>query len=86
MSALFINAAILIVSAAVFANWQPSTAAHIGDAYKLLTPLLGTAAGSTLFALALLCSGQNATLTGTLAGISSWKASSTSGCGRGCAG
>jgi len=68
MSALFINAAILIVSAAVFANTQYSSVADIGDAYKLLTPLLGSAAGSTLFALALLCSGQNATLTGTLAG------------------
>ena len=68
MSALFINAAILIVSAAVFAGTEYSTVADIGDAYKLLTPLLGTAAGSTLFAVALLCSGQNATLTGTLAG------------------
>jgi len=68
MSALFINAAILIVSAAVFANTEYSTVADIGDAYKLLTPLLGSAAGSTLFAVALLCSGQNATLTGTLAG------------------
>ena len=68
MSALFINAAILIVSAAVFANTEYSNVADIGDAYKLLTPLLGTAAGSTLFAVALLCSGQNATLTGTLAG------------------
>ena len=42
--------------------------ADIGDAYKTLTPLLGTAAASTLFAVALLPSGQNSTLTGTLAG------------------
>jgi manganese transport protein len=42
--------------------------ADIGDAYQLLTPLLGTKAASILFAVALLCSGQNATLTGTLAG------------------
>ena len=68
MSALFINAAILIVSAAVFAGTEYSTVADIGDAYKLLSPLLGSAAASTLFAVALLCSGQNATLTGTLAG------------------
>ena len=68
MSALFINAAILIVSAAVFHGTRATTVADIGDAYKLLTPLLGAAAGSTLFAVALLCSGQNATLTGTLAG------------------
>ena len=42
--------------------------ADIGDAYKLLSPLLGTTAAGVLFAVALLCSGQNATLTGTLAG------------------
>ena len=68
MSALFINAAILIVSAAVFHGTEHSTVADIGDAYQLLSPLLGSAAASTLFAVALLCSGQNATLTGTLAG------------------
>jgi len=42
--------------------------AEIGDAYALLSPLLGTTMASALFAIALLCSGQNATLTGTLAG------------------
>ena len=42
--------------------------ADIGDAYQLLSPLLGSGAASILFAVALLCSGQNATLTGTLAG------------------
>ena len=68
MSALFINAAILIVSAAVFHGTEHANVADIGDAYQLLSPLLGSAAASTLFAVALLCSGQNATLTGTLAG------------------
>jgi manganese transport protein len=69
MSALFINAAILIMAAAVF-NPDPKfrEVADIGDAYKLLDPLLGATVASTLFAVALLFSGQNATLTGTLAG------------------
>jgi manganese transport protein len=65
--ALAINAAILIVSAATFHNTGNSGVAEIQDAYKLLTPLLGAGA-STVFALALLASGQNSTLTGTLAG------------------
>jgi manganese transport protein len=68
MSALFINAAILIMAAATFHGTGYDSVADIGDAYKLLSPLLGTTAASTLFAVALLCSGQNATLTGTLAG------------------
>jgi len=68
MSALFINAAILIVAAAVFHGTEYEAVADIGDAYKLLSPLLGTTAAGVLFAVALLCSGQNATLTGTLAG------------------
>ena len=42
--------------------------ADISDAYQLLSPLLGSGLASALFAIALLCSGQNATLTGTLAG------------------
>jgi manganese transport protein len=69
MSALFINAAILIMAAAVF-NPDPQyrEVADIGDAYLLLNPLLGATVASTLFAVALLFSGQNATLTGTLAG------------------
>jgi manganese transport protein len=66
--ALFVNAAILIVSAATFYRSGHSEVAEIGDAYKLLTPLLGVTGASTLFALALLASGQNSTLTGTLAG------------------
>jgi manganese transport protein len=68
MSALFINAAILIMAAATFNGTGYENVADIGDAYKLLSPLLGTTLASTLFAVALLCSGQNATLTGTLAG------------------
>jgi manganese transport protein len=65
--ALFINAAILIVAAASFHTSGHSDVAEIQDAYKLLTPLLGAGA-STVFALALLASGLNSTLTGTLAG------------------
>src|SRR5688572_5359037 len=68
MSALFINAAILIMAAATFHGTGYEDVADIGDAYQLLSPLLGTSMASTLFAVALLCSGQNATLTGTLAG------------------
>jgi len=68
MFALFINAAILIVSAATFYSRGHNEVAEIGDAYKLLTPLLGVTGASTLFAIALLASGQNSTLTGTLAG------------------
>ena len=68
MSALFINAAILVMSAAVFHGTAHESVADIGDAYQLLSPLLGTTMASALFAVALLCSGQNATLTGTLAG------------------
>jgi manganese transport protein len=68
MFALFINAAILIVSAATFYSRGRNDIAEIQDAYKLLSPMLGVAGASTLFALALLASGQNSTLTGTLAG------------------
>jgi manganese transport protein len=68
MSALFINAAILIMAAATFYGTGHEDVADISDAYQLLSPLLGTTAASVLFAVALLCSGQNATLTGTLAG------------------
>jgi len=68
MTALFINGAILVMSAAVFHGTGHEAVADIGDAYQLLSPLLGFKAASILFAVALLCSGQNATLTGTLAG------------------
>ena len=68
MFALFINAAILIVSAATFYTRGRNDIAEIQDAYRLLTPMLGITGASTIFALALLASGQNSTLTGTLAG------------------
>lgn len=68
MSALFINAAILVMAAATFHGRGHDEVASIGDAYQLLSPLLGTGVASAAFAIALLCSGQNATLTGTLAG------------------
>jgi manganese transport protein len=68
MSALFINAAILVMAASVFHGSGHEDVADISDAYQLLSPLLGTTLASVLFAVALLCSGQNATLTGTLAG------------------
>jgi manganese transport protein len=68
MFALFINAAMLIMAAAVFHGTGHDAVADIGDAYQLLSPLLGTKMASILFAVALLCAGQNATLTGTLAG------------------
>ena len=67
-SALFINAAILVVAAATFHGTGYGHIADISDAYKMLAPLLGTTVASTVFAVALLFSGQNATLTGTLAG------------------
>ena len=66
--ALFINAAILIVAGATFYRSGHQHVAEIQDAYKLLSPLLGVGAASTLFGVALLASGLNSTLTGTLAG------------------
>jgi manganese transport protein len=66
--ALFINAAILILGAAAFHTRGYHDVAEIADAYKLLSPVLGVSLASTLFACALLASGQNSTLTGTLAG------------------
>ena len=68
MGALFINAAILVMAAAVFFRSGHTDVAEIQDAYKLLTPLLGGTGASLAFAVALLASGQNSTLTGTLAG------------------
>ncbi len=68
LCAFFINAAILILSAAAFHGTGHQDVADINDAYKLLTPVLGATFASTLFAVALLASGQNSTLTGTLAG------------------
>lgn len=66
--ALFINAAILVLGAAAFHTRGFHNVAEIADAYKLLSPVLGASLASTLFACALLASGQNSTLTGTLAG------------------
>jgi manganese transport protein len=66
--ALFINAAILIVSAATFHTAGKTNVAEIQDAYQLLSPMLGVGFASIAFAVALLASGQNSTLTGTLAG------------------
>ena len=66
--ALLINAAILILAAATFYRTGHHEVAEIQDAYHLLAPLLGAGVASVLFAIALLASGQNSTLTGTLAG------------------
>src|SRR5262249_55853353 len=66
--AFFINAAILIMGAAVFYRAGRTDIEEIQNAYKTLEPLLHARAAPILFAVALLCSGQNSTLTGTLAG------------------
>jgi manganese transport protein len=66
--ALFINASILILAAATFHAAGRTDVAEIQDAYQLLTPMLGAGIASTLFAVALLASGQNSTITATLAG------------------
>jgi manganese transport protein len=66
--AFFINAAILILSAAAFHGTGHQDVADIGDAYRLLAPVLGVPLAGIIFAVALLASGQNSTLTGTLAG------------------
>ncbi|GAB3704095.1 Nramp family divalent metal transporter [Spirosoma flavus] len=66
--AFFINAAILILSAATFHYSGNQHVADITDAYRLLDPILGVKLAGGLFAVALLASGQNSTLTGTMAG------------------
>lgn len=66
--ALFVNAAILVMAAAVFFRSGHFQVAEIQDAHRLLAPLLGTTLAPLVFALALLASGQSSTLTGTLAG------------------
>jgi manganese transport protein len=66
--ALFINGAILILAASTFYSAGRTDVAEIQDAYHLLTPMLGAGIASTLFAVALLASGQNSTITATLAG------------------
>jgi manganese transport protein len=68
MLALLINAAILMVAAATFHSSGHSDVAEIGQAFELLSPLLGLGIASTLFAIALLASGLNSTVTATLAG------------------
>ncbi|WP_410471220.1 Nramp family divalent metal transporter [Hymenobacter sp. DG25A] len=66
--AFFVNAAILIMAAAAFHSSGRQNVADINEAHKLLAPVLGAGAASIVFAVALLASGQNSTLTGTLAG------------------
>ena len=78
--AFLVNAAILVLAALVFYGKQSVVVAGGGVvtfspdsdwirvAYLTLAPLLGTVAASTLFAVALLASGQSSTITGTLAG------------------
>jgi manganese transport protein len=78
--AFFVNAAILVLAAMVFHGHESVTLANgdvvkfnedtdwIRDAHLTLAPLLGTSIASTLFAVALLASGQSSTITGTLAG------------------
>lgn len=68
MLALFVNAAILILAASVFHGSGHTEVAEIGQAFELLSPLLGLGIASTLFAVALLASGLNSTVTATLAG------------------
>jgi manganese transport protein len=66
--ALFVNAAILITAAAVFHAAGRVDVEEIGQAYHLLSPMLGVGAASLVFAVALLASGLNSTVTATLAG------------------
>ena len=66
--AFFVNAAILVLAAAAFHASGNTDVAEIEDAWRLLAPVVGTSLASVLFAVALLAAGQNATVTGTLAG------------------
>ena len=66
--AFLINAAILILAATVFFQTGKTEVAEIKQAYELLSPMLGSDFASTLFAIALIASGQSSTVTGTLAG------------------
>ena len=67
-AAFFVNAAILVLAGAVFHGTSHEDIEKLQDAYKLLSPTLGASVASTLFAVALLASGQSSTITGTLAG------------------
>ncbi|HZV92397.1 MAG TPA: Nramp family divalent metal transporter [Caldimonas sp.] len=66
--ALFVNAAIMIVASGAFHRGGIGPVSDLGDAYKLLSPLLGVGVASALFGIALLCSGLSSSVTGTLAG------------------
>ncbi|MBP2678350.1 MAG: natural resistance-associated macrophage protein metal ion transporter, partial [Deltaproteobacteria bacterium] len=66
--AFFINAAILVMAAAVFYRSGHTGIASIQDAHALLAPLVGSGLAPVLFAVALICAGQSSTITGTLAG------------------
>jgi manganese transport protein len=66
--AFFVNAAILVLAAAAFGASGNDKVADFGEAYSLLTPLLGTSVASVLFAVALLAAGQSSTVTATMAG------------------
>jgi manganese transport protein len=66
--AFVINAAILVLAASAFNAHGLTQVSDIGNAYTLLSPLLGAGAASILFAVALLAAGQNSTVTGTMAG------------------
>ena len=67
--ALLVNVAIMVLAASVFHSHGHREVADIGDAYRLLEPVLGSAMAATLFAVALLAAGQSSTLTGTIAGL-----------------
>ncbi len=67
-AAFFVNAAILVLAAATFYRAGYFEVKEIQDAYKLLTPMLGTHWASILFGVALVAAGQSSTITGTLAG------------------
>lgn len=67
-AAFFVNSAILVLAATVFHTTGHQDVARLEDAHRLLAPLLGTGLAATVFAIALLCSGQSSTITGTLAG------------------
>jgi len=67
-AAFFVNAAILILAGAAFHRTGHQGVSSLEEAHRLLAPLLGTSLASVVFAIALLCSGQSSTITGTLAG------------------
>lgn len=66
--AFFVNAAIIILAAAVFHKNGMNGIAELEDAHELLAPLLGSEWAPKLFAIALIAAGQSSTITGTLAG------------------